>query len=124
MYAKGGDAALHAEQAVKPAVLREARQEPLAERTLVGDDRVEADGLDILDRRDEARQQLMRERAGLEARTRGPLGCRANLVRPPALEQLGPREGNPEMRPEELVVRVGERRLQPAREYAVRLTTA
>jgi hypothetical protein len=66
---------------------------------------VPADRVEVVDRRDEAGQELVRERAGLEPVAERDVRCGPDLVRAPALEQLGPSERNPEMGAEELVRR-------------------
>ena len=73
---------------------------------LVGDDRREApDRVQVVDGRVEPRQQLVRERAGLEPPAQRAGGRGAGLVGPPALDHLGPPVGDAEMRAAELVRR-------------------
>ncbi len=105
---EGRDPAFHAGEAVQRHVVGQACQEALAQRALVRPDRVPADRLDVLDRRDEAGEQLVRERSRLEAVTDRFARGRPNLVRPPALEQLRASERDAEMRTEELVGRADE----------------
>ena len=83
-------------------------EKAFAQLAFVRADRVPADRLDVLDRSDEAGQQLVRERARLEAVAERLVGRRPDLVRPPRLEQLRPAEREPEMRPEVLVRRADE----------------
>jgi hypothetical protein len=73
---------------VQRAAVRQAVEEPLAQFALVCLDRVPADRVDVLDRRDEAREQLVRERSRLEPMPERLVGGGANLVRAPAFEQL------------------------------------
>ena len=68
-------AALHRRQAVERAAVGEAVEELLPERALVRLDRRPADRLDVLDRGDEAGEQLVRERAGLERMRRRAAPC-------------------------------------------------
>ena len=69
------------------------------------EDEVPADVVEVLDRGDEAGEQLVRERAGLVAVSDGERVGGPHLVRPPRLEQLAPPEREPEMRAVELVRR-------------------
>ena len=62
-----------------------------------------ADRLDVLDRGDEAGEQLVRERAGLER-----MASRPHLVRAPLRREVGADGREPEMRAEELVRRAEE----------------
>src|SRR4249920_688350 len=71
-------------------------------------DRIPAQVADVVDRGDEARKQLVRERARLEAAADGLVACRPHLVGPPTLEYLGSTERHSEVRPEELVGRAGQ----------------
>jgi hypothetical protein len=90
---------------VQPDRRRQAGQEPLSQRTLPGEDVVPAERLDVLDRGDEAGEQLVGERPGLEALAGRLERRRPHLVRPPPLHQVVPCVGDPEVRPEELVRR-------------------
>ena len=83
-------------------------EELLAEAALVRLDRVPAELVDVVDRGDEAGEQLVRERARLEARADGLGRGGPHLVRAPALEDFGAPEREPEMRAEELVRRAEE----------------
>ena len=87
------------------AVRRQPVEEPLAELPLVGDDGVPAERAEVVDRGDEAGQRLVRERPGLEAVPERLVRRGADLVGAPALEQLGPCEGEPQVRPVVLVRR-------------------
>ena len=71
----------------------------------MGDDRVPAERLDVLDGRDEAGQQLVLLRPVLEAVPDRLVVGRAHLVGPEALEELALAERHPHVRPEELVRR-------------------
>jgi hypothetical protein len=87
----------------------QAVKEPLAQRALVGGDRGEApDRVEVVDGRVEPGEQLVRERAGLEAAPQRAGGRRARLVGPPLPEHLGPAAGDAEVRPAELVRRADE----------------
>jgi len=83
------------------------------------DDEVPADRLQVLDRGDESREQLVQLRAGLE-----PVLGRPYLVRAPRLRKLAADEREAEMRPVEL----GRRRLSAvldrAHRYAESAATA
>ena len=103
--AEGRHAAVHRRQAVERDVLRESVEEPLPELALVGDDRVPAERVDVVDRGDEAREQLVLRRAELEAVADRLVGRRAHLVRAPAPQELLPPERHSQVRPEELVRR-------------------
>jgi hypothetical protein len=102
---EGGDAAVHRGQAVERVRVREACEEALAEGPLLRVDRVPTDRLDVLHRRDEAGEELVLERPGLEATARRVVGSRPDLVRPPRCEQIFASAGDAEVRPEELVRR-------------------
>ena len=88
--------------------VRQSREEALAERTLVGANRIPADRLDVLDGGDEAREQLVRKRPGLEASPERLVRRRPHLVRSPRGEQLSACEGDAEVGAEELVRRADE----------------
>ena len=103
--AEGRDPAVHRRQAVEGACLGEAGQKALAELPLVRDDRVEADRAQVPDGGDEAGKELVRQGAALEAGSERALRRRPDLVGAPALEQLRPREREPEVRPVKLVRR-------------------
>ena len=97
---------VHPRQPVHGDRGRDAVQEPLAQRALVGRDRRDAaDRVQVADRRVESREQLIRLRAGLEAAPERTGGRRACLVGPPALDHLGAPVGQAEMRAAELVWR-------------------
>src|SRR5581483_1329562 len=98
-------ASVHRRAAVQRPGAGQAGEEPFAELPLVRRDELPADVLEVLDRRDEAGEQLMRERAGLEAVADRERIRRAHLVRPPRLEQLAPAERETEMGAVELVRR-------------------
>ena len=68
-------------------------------------DRVPARLLHVLDRGDEAREELVLLRPGLEAGGERIVGRRAHLVRAQLREQLGAGEEEAQVRPEELVRR-------------------
>ena len=87
---------------------REPREEPLAQLALVARDRVPAERVDVVDGCDEAREQLVLQRAQLEARPDRLVRRRSHLVRPPAREQVAFAEREPEMRAVELVRRAEE----------------
>ena len=106
--AEGRHAALHRPQAVQLDPLGEAVEEALPELALVRDDRVPAERLDVLDRRDEAGEQLVLLRPVLEAVPDGLVRGGPHLVRPPRLEQLPLAEREPDVRPEVLVRRAEE----------------
>ena len=99
---KRGHTALHRSQSVELDGVREPLEEALPELRLVGDDRLPAERLDVLDGRDEAGEQLVLLRPVLEAVPDGPVLGWAHLVRPQALEQLALAEREPEMRPKNL----------------------
>ena len=78
--------------------VRQPGEEPLAEHPLVHANRVPAHGLDVLDRSDEAREELVLERSCLEPAAgrlvrRGPY-----LVRTPLRQELVSRVRQAEMR--------------------------
>jgi hypothetical protein len=75
----------------------------LPEIVLVLEHEVPADAFQVLDGRDEAREQLVRERPGLVAVADGEHVGGPHLVRPPRLEQLAPRKRETEVRAVELV---------------------
>jgi hypothetical protein len=66
LKANVGTRVIHSVWVVQTAVLRESVKEPLPECAFVFLDRVPPDALDVFDRRDEAREQLVCERARLE----------------------------------------------------------
>src|SRR5207247_4194589 len=101
-------AALHRRESVQRERVGQTVEEALAERALVPADRVPADGVDVLDGRDEAGEQLVGERSGLEAAAERLVGGGPHLVWAPRGEQLGAGEGDAEMRAEELVRRADE----------------
>ena len=68
-------------------------------------DRLPAERLDVRDRRNEAREQLVLLGAVLEALADGLVRGRPHLVRPQALEEVALPEREPEVRSEELVRR-------------------
>src|SRR5436853_6306879 len=70
--------------------------------------RAPADLVEELVRRDEARQELMRQRPGLEAVANRLVRGGPHLVRPPRAQKLLASEGETEMRAEELVRRTKE----------------
>src|SRR5205807_9180762 len=98
-------AALHLRQAVQAAALRQPGEKALAQRALLRGNRVVADRPDVVDRGDEAGEELVRQRPGFEAVSERLVRGGANLVRPPALEELRAGERKPEVGPEELVRR-------------------
>src|SRR5207302_5999836 len=102
---EGRYAAVHRLEPVERARIGEPVEKALAEQALLRLDRRPADRVDVLDGGDEAGEQLMGERAGLEAAAERLQVGRAHLVRTPRLEQLRASEREPEMRPEELVRR-------------------
>ncbi len=84
----------------------QAVEEPLAQRALIGRDGGEApQGLQVVDGGVEPGEQLVRERAGLEAAPQRAGGRRARLVRPPLLHHVGTSAGDAEVRAAELVRR-------------------
>ncbi len=83
---------------------RPARNRSPSARSCVRDE-LPADLVEVVDRRDEAGEQLVRERSRLVAVADRERVGGAHLVRPPRLEQLEPAEGEPEMRAVELVRR-------------------
>ena len=103
-----GHAPLHRPQPVELDRLREPVEEPCAELPFVGHDRLPAERLDVLDRGDEAGEELVLQRAVLEAAADGLVRRRARLVRAQALEQLTLAERQPHVRAEELVRRAEE----------------
>src|SRR5207302_2768642 len=96
---EGRHAVLHRREPVEPAALRQAGEKALAELALPASDRVPADRAEVLDRGDEAGEELVRERARLVAVAERLVRRGAHLVRPPPLEQLRPAERKAEMRP-------------------------
>ena len=64
--------------------VRQPVEEALPERALVGDDRVPADRVDVVDGRDEAGEELVLAGAELESVADRLVGGRAHLVRAPA----------------------------------------
>ena len=85
---------------------RQVREQVLAELALVVADRGHtAERLDVRDRGAETREQLVRERAGLELSADGRRGGRSRLVGPPRLCELAPDIRNAEVRAAELVRR-------------------
>ncbi len=94
--------------AVERHPVREPGEEALGEVVLVGADRVPARLLDVLDRRDEAREELVLLRPGLEAGGERIVGRGPHLVRAQLGEQLRAGEEEPQVRPEELVRRAQE----------------
>ena len=70
-------ATLHRRQAVEVDAVGEAVEEPLPERALVCEHRVPADRVDVVDRRDEAGEQLVLAGAELVAVADGLVGGRA-----------------------------------------------
>ena len=103
--AEGRHAALHRREAVERDVLRQPVEEPLPQLALVGDDRVPAERVDVVDRGDEPGEQLVLRRAELEAMADRLVRRRAHLVRAPAPQELLAPERHPHVRPEELVRR-------------------
>ena len=101
-------AAGHRRQAVELDSVRQPGEEPLPERVLVRLDRIPAERVDVVHGRDEAREELVRERAELEAVPDRLVGGGADLVRPPGAEEVALAEREPEVRPEELVRRADE----------------
>ena len=106
--AEGRHAAVHRRQAVERDVLRQSVEEPLPQLALVGDDRVPAERVDVVDRGDETGEQLVLRRAELEAVADRLVRRRAHLVRAPAPQELLAPERHPQVRPEELVRRADE----------------
>ena len=106
--AEGRHAPVHRSQAVELDSIGEPVEEPLAECRLVGLDRVPAERVEVVHGRDEACEQLVRERSELEAMPHRLVGRGANLVRPPRLQQVVLAEGQPQVGPEELVRRADE----------------
>jgi len=99
-------AAVHAGPPVHGDRFGQAVEEPLAQRALVGHDRGEApDRVQVVDGGVEPREQLVRQRAGLEAAPQRAGRRRPGLVGPPPLDHLGPPVGHAEMRTAELVRR-------------------
>src|SRR5262249_20084388 len=92
------DAAVHRARPIQPARGGKPGEEALPERALVPLDRSPADRVEVADGGDEAGEQLVGERPGLVAAARRRLGRGADLVRPPALEQLAPGESEAEVR--------------------------
>jgi hypothetical protein len=87
----------------------QAVEEPLAQRALVGGDRGEAaDRVEVVDGRVEPGEQLIRQRAGLEAAPQRAGGRGARLVGPPLPHHLGPPAGHAEVRAAELVRRANQ----------------
>ncbi len=76
-------AALHRRQAIEVDAVRQAVEEPLPEPTLVGEHGLPADRVDVVDRRDEACEQLVLARTELVAVPDGLVGRRPHLVRAP-----------------------------------------
>jgi hypothetical protein len=99
---EGRDPPVHRVQAVERAAVGQAVEEPLAQLALVRLNALPADRVDVLDRGDEAREQLVGERPRLEAMPERLVGCRANLERPPPFEQLCLAEREPQVGPVEL----------------------
>ena len=103
---EGRHAAVHPGPPVHGDRFGQAVEEPLAQRPLVGHDRGEAaDRVEIIDGRVEAREQLVRQRAGLEAAPQRAGGRGPGLVGPPPFDHPGPSVGDPEMGAAELVRR-------------------
>src|SRR6266576_262508 len=100
---KRRDPPVHAVDAVQRAAVRQAVEEPLAQLALMCLDRFPADRVDVLDRCDEAREQLVRERPRLEPMPEWLVGGGANLVRAPSFEQLRRSVREPQVRSVELV---------------------
>jgi len=99
-------AAVHPGPPVDGDRVGQAVEEPLAERALVGGDRGEApDRVEVVDGRVEPGEQLVRERAGLEAAPQRACGRGTCLVGPPLPDHLGPPAGHAEVRAAELVWR-------------------
>jgi hypothetical protein len=97
------DATVHRREAPQLARVGKPGEEALAELALPRTHRVEPDRAVVVDRRDEAGEKLVCERAGLVAVAERMVGGRTHLVRAPPLEQLGPAEREPEVRAAELV---------------------
>src|SRR5207245_1740274 len=91
-----------------PARLWQPGEEARAELGLPRGDGLPADRADVRDGGDEAGEQLVRQRARLEAVAERLVRGGPHLVGPPRLEQLPPPEGEAEVRPEELVRRADE----------------
>ena len=106
--AEGRHPSLHRRQAVELDAVGQAVEEPLPERALVRDDRLPADRVDVVDRGDEAGQQLVLAGAELVAVPDGMVRGRTHLVRPPRCEQVLLAERHPHVRPVELVRRAEE----------------
>ena len=96
---------VHARRPVETAVRGQPVEEPLPERALVRLDRLPADALDVLDARDEAGEQLVRERSRLETGADGLVRRGAHLVRPPACGDRLAHEPEAQVRAVELVRR-------------------
>jgi hypothetical protein len=85
---------------------RQPGKEPLAERALIRRDRREsADRVEVIDRRVEPGEQLVRQRAGLETAAERASGRGPRLVRPPLLEHRCLAERDAKVRAAELVRR-------------------
>ena len=98
--------AVHAGPPVHGDRFGQAVEEPLAQRALVGRDRGEApDRVEVVDGRVEAREQLVRQRAGLEAAPQRAGRRRPGLVGPPPFDHLGAPVGHAQVRAAELVRR-------------------
>ena len=80
-------ASFHRRRAVQPPWGPEPFEEVLPQLTFVLGHELPADVLEVLDSRDEACEQLVRERAGLVAARDREVGGGPHLVRPPRLEQ-------------------------------------
>ena len=89
------DPALHGGQPVEPALVGQPSEEALAELPLPRLDRIEPERAEVVDGRDEPGQELVRQRSRLVAVPERLARRRADLVRPPALQQLGPAEREP-----------------------------
>ena len=109
-------AALHRRQAVEVDPVREAVEEPLPERALVREHRVPADRVDVVDRGDEAGEQLVLAGAELVAVADRLVRGRAHLVRAPRREQVLLAERHAHVRPVELVRRAEEHVDVPGRD--------
>ena len=103
---EGRHPARHRRQAVDRDGARQVCEEVLAERALVWPDRADAaDRVQVVDRRVEPRQQLVRQCAGDKPAPERIDRRRPHLVRPPRLRQRRPRVRDAQMRPTELVWR-------------------
>ena len=118
---EGRHTALERRQAVDGDAVRQLVEEAFAERALGGNDRVHAADLtEVVDRGVETGEQLVGQRAGLEAPAERTRRRRPGLVGTPAFEQRGAPVGDAEVRAAELVGRA-EQHVGPDRRDVDRL---